>query len=64
MTEVIRYTITDGEHAGHHVTTDAWGIDYCGRNPKTAVWCHDCHDTLDLIDGEESSSDTTGKEPK
>ena len=53
-TRVYSYTIVEGEHIGHRVVTDAFGIDYRGRDPETAVYCLDCHEELDLYEVEEA----------
>lgn len=40
--------VVEGEHAGHNVVVDAFGIDFFGRDPETAGWCHDCREQVDL----------------
>lgn len=52
-TKIFRYNIVEGEHKGHLVTTDKWGIEREGRDPETAAWCHDCHEAVDLYKVEE-----------
>ena len=43
------YAIIEGEHKGHSVVTDCWGIDFGGRDPKTAGWCVDCDQPVELV---------------
>jgi hypothetical protein len=45
-TKVFRFEIVEGEHVGHHVVTDAFGIDFNGRDPETAGYCLDCRERV------------------
>lgn len=49
-----QYEISQGEHKGHKVATDAYGVDYFGRNPETAGWCFNCHEQVELTGTEQS----------
>jgi hypothetical protein len=51
-TKIYRFNVTEGKHKGHHVNTDAWGIEFEGRNPETAGWCLDCHEPVDVYEVE------------
>jgi hypothetical protein len=55
-TRAYKLNVVEGEHAGHNVVVDAFGVDFFGRDPKTAAYCHDCRESLevyDVKDGEE-----------
>lgn len=57
ITKALRLNIVEGEHAGHNVVVDAWGIDFCGRDPETAGYCHTCREPLDVYPVEPPRSD-------
>lgn len=45
----VKYKVAEGEHAGHRVVSDNYGIDFGGRDPRAAAYCLDCHESLVLV---------------
>jgi hypothetical protein len=48
VTKAQKLNVVEGEHAGHHVVVDAFGVDFGGRDPETAGYCLDCHEPLEV----------------
>lgn len=60
----IKYQVAEGEHAGHRVVSDNYGIDFGGRDPRTAAYCLDCHESLVLVDTNIAAEQATAGELK
>ena len=39
-----------GEHHGHQIVKDRWGIDFENADPKTSWFCMDCSIPLTITD--------------
>jgi hypothetical protein len=61
-TKAQKLNVVEGEHAGHNVVIDAFGVDFNGRDPKTAGYCLDCHEPLDVYPAAEQPAEGEGGE--